>query len=183
MKPIRYFAGVLVGISILYSIAFAWPFTPDDPWDGLLETNEPVTYTQEDAERYLTYYEQSFEHADYYQLITLEQWQEQYMRSPEADPYMHCSLPLDIDISKADAICTAYAWLEQQSYLTDDDFSHYIVAMKFFANDHDTSTRLWFLDFHPIEEERMAQEGDFLVYIDSQTGNIVYTGGSFRAVG
>ena len=182
MKRIYRIVFIILSLSLLATSALAYPPTPEDPWDGLIETDIAVSYTEADAKRYLAYFaDADMSYAPY--VMSIEGQYEAYLASDYVDEYFIPGLPLDSDLSQEEIVCIAYAWLEQQGYVRKEVMSRpHHVSLRFMTNAHD-STRLWLFNFNPLDDEGDYFGQTVFVYIASETGHVVYTGGWFRSLG
>ena len=82
-------------------------------------------------------------------------------------------LPSDFDISQDEAVCIAYAWIEQKYGLSEDDFRAFFPVVGFHMNIDDDSFGLWSIEFQVLDPDDYPIYGWYHVYIHSRDGVIV----------
>ena len=189
MKPIRWLCTLLMVTLLSCQLALAesaqglngdMPMTWED-WFEDEATDEVVEVSEEEALRYRQYYDETIVCAVGYQQWTLEEHQQFPMY---VEP-LYEDLPQEGDMPWEDALSMAYGWIEQNEHLQNDDFLHYVMSTQLIAF-HGSTLRAWYLEFslmHGDEDERYVGIPTISVYIDTQTGHIVYTGGYWNSKG
>jgi len=151
-----------------------------DPWEGVVDflLCERVTYSQDDAERYLRIYHESWDAGpESWKSYTPEMkaaFDQELMKENGEDKYKFIHwFPSAHDISQDEAICIAYAWIEQTHGLSEDDFRKFFPNVEFSILLADDSFGLWGVEFKVLDQEDYSQYGWYHVYIHSRDGVIV----------
>jgi len=168
---------ITVGLALCLAIAAFVPLAVSFAAEVDFLLHEQVTYTHEDAERYLSIYHDTWEKGpELWKNATLEReaaFDQELIAQGNFKSELINDLPIASDISQDEAICIAYAWLEQKYGLSEDELMHFFPKVRFWTYLRDDSIHLWDISFDVVDPDDYSVYGWYQVYMNSQDGVIL----------
>jgi len=183
---------IFVWLGFCIILASLSPFTISlaqdvDPWGDIIIMNEHVSYTEEDAERYLRIYHETWQlGSELWKSMTMESEatiDQELTNAGRDDLKIINGLPNAFDISQDEAICIAYAWIDQKYGLSEDDFRKFFPYVRFWTNLEDDSINLWDIGLYLQDNDDYLTYGWYQIYINSRDGTIVRSNDATTAEG
>ena len=172
------FLSILLPALILAAAAYAAAW--DSSWGFEGRVSMRVTYTQSDAARYLSYIEATKEKNTLDSQASLEAYAARdadRIARGEHPAALYNALPSAGAIPREEALCIAYAYVEQTCQTPESLFLYLMPTVRFQANRNDPEHNIWGISFHLSAEGRSdpayAPFDHFFLSIDAATGTVV----------